>query len=212
MKSFSIPGAVLAALVLGSVTAFAVPFDVVVPREIQIDTTLPSSGVQFEYWGWVIATSDTITQEDLNSAQITIEIGGSDATVDQVGFKNTAVLAPLIPGEVAGYRLDPENAAAYDSLLSGESLKAPTTPFWTTLFEFNMGPTDTTALVDTLTVTGTITMNGDELSYSTTVYFGDYSVIPVVALGQRVSSTPIPVLVRRTSWGDLKSKFLKRDP
>ena len=201
--------ALLLALLVLPVGAAAVPFDVVVPQEIQIDTTVPSSGVQFEYWGWVVATTDTIQMDDLFMAEIAVEIEQPDSgstSIEHIAFKNIGVFAPLIPGEVAGFRLDPENAAAYDSLLSGETMKAPDTPFWTTVIGY------TTGLVDTLTVTGSVILGGDELSYATTVYFGSFGVLPVVALGQRIPSTPIMVLVQDTTWGSLKSMYLKRDP
>jgi hypothetical protein len=185
--------------------AGAAPFDVVVPQEIRVDTTSPAFKVRFEHWGWIAATGDSLGWQDLEQAVLTADFETAAVAIDQGGFENLGSLAPLLLGEVAGLRLDPGNAAAYDSLLlGGETLKAPSLGLFPTTIVFPEG------YADTATVTATITMAGEELEYTTTVIFGEFGLLrPEVTVGQRVSSVPIPAPAVSVSWGALKARFLE---
>lgn len=196
--------AVLAALglLVAAAAANAAPFAAVVPKVIRVDTTAPAKQITFYYWGWIVATGDSLTQTDMSTAGIDIQLDKFGASISQ-GFINLATLTPLRAGEAAGLRLDPYNSVMDTLLQAGEALKSPDTGFFSTDISFTGGYTDT------VTFTSTITMAGEELTYSTTMIFGELgSVLPVVVEGQRVASTPIPVAVERTRWGSLKARFL----
>jgi hypothetical protein len=183
-------------------SAGAAPFAAVVPKEIQVDTTDPTYKVVFNYWGWIVCTGDSLTQSDLDMAVIETETDKGGATVSQ-RFDNTDTLAPLRAGEAAGQRVDPNNAVMDTLLQAGETLKAPMLGFFHTEIVFNAGSTDT------LQFTSTITMAGEELTYTTTMIFGELgTVLPVVIEGQRIASTPVPVAVQAATWGNLKTRFL----
>ena len=201
---------VLPALMFGIATspkpAIAVPFDVIVPEEIRIDTSAPLVGVCFHHWGWVVATKETIFQIDLDGATVSIKTDSTTISISQDGFSNTFLVAPLDSSEVAGVRLDPENASAYDSLLAmGETLKDPSISLFTTEIIF---PAD---YADTVTATGTLVIAGHELTYSTRIVFGSFGQVPTVSKGQRLSATAIPVTVSQSTWGELKTRFLDQE-
>ena len=184
--------------------AIAVPFDVIVPEEIRINTTAVV-GVCFHHWGWVVATKETISQMDLDGARVSIESDPMTISISQDGFSNVFLIAPLDSSEVAGVRLDPENASAYDSLLTmGETIKDPSISLFTTEIIFPSGH------VDTVTATGTLIIAGHELTYTTQIVFGSFGPVPTVTKGQRISATAIPVMVSPATWGELKTRFLNQ--
>jgi hypothetical protein len=194
--------ALAAAVLLAAGTAAeAAPFAAVVPKEIRVDTTAPAYRITFSYWGWIAATGDSLTQADMSTAQIDIQTDGNVSISQE--FTNLGMVTPLRTGEVAGRRIDPYNTVMDTLLEAGETLKAPDTGFFTTDMTFDSGYTDTVSF------TSTITMAGEELTYTTTMIFGELgSVVPVVVEGQRAASTPVPVTVERTRWGSLKVRFL----
>lgn len=180
----------------------AAPYVAVVPKEIQVDSTAPQFKISFMYWGWIGATGEALTEQDLDDAVVTVLIDDPEAFITMTPFQNLSSFAPLDSGEVAGLRLDPGNAV-YDTLLqAGESLKSSAVGLFETTIGFPPGH------VDTALVTATITMAGQELSYFTTVYFGEFALLrPEVLFGQRIPSVPIPVPVSPATWGSLKQKY-----
>jgi len=192
IKTWRLVVSTLPLLILGVPVnpAIAVPFDVVVPEEIQIDTAAPQVGVCFHHWGWVIATEQTITQTDLDFGTVSLDTDSLTVSISQDGFSNTFLVAPLDSLEVAGLWLDPENASAYDSLLFvGETMKDPSISLFTTEIIF---PPD---YADTVIASGTMIIAGHELSYTTRIVFGSFGPVPTVTRGQRITATPIPVPV-----------------
>jgi hypothetical protein len=196
----------VAGVLLAAATgAAAGPFDAVVPATIQIDTTAPAYRIDFYYWGWIAATADSLTALDLDTAVIQVETEATPATIDHGPFENGEDLAPLRAGEVAGLRLHPWNSAFDTLLVAGEALKASGTGFFSTAITFPAGYTDT------VTVTTTLTMAGEALSYTTTVIFGELGLLlPLIVEGQRIASAPVPSSTEAATWGSLKTRFLPR--
>jgi len=189
-------------LAAGASAAEAAPFAAVVPKEIQVDTAGPSFRVIFPYWGWIVCTGDSLTQLDMSTALITIETDKGVVTASHF-FDNVDMLTPLRAGEAAGLRVDPWNAVMDTLLQAGEALKAPGTAFYFADVVFTAGMTDTIHL------TSTLTMAEEELTYTTTLIFGDLGLaLPLVVEGQRIASTPVPVAVEPATWGSLKARFL----
>lgn len=198
-----LPAAVLLGL-CAAAPAAAAPFAAVVPKEIQVDTTDPTYKVTFTYWGWIVCTGDSLTQSDLDTAVIETGTDKGGATVSQ-RFDNTEMLAPLRAGEAAGQRVDSYNAVMDTLLQAGEALKAPMLGFFRAEINWLNNP----GFTDTLQFTSTITMAGEELTYTTTMIFGELgTVLPLVVEGQRIASTPVPVAVQAATWGSIKARFL----
>jgi hypothetical protein len=173
----------LAMLLVGSPNAHAA-FDLIVPLEVNLEGGAGTAG-----WGWIVATTDTLTLADLTGATCTGAFSGV-ATVSEIDFYNETLIAPLSPGQVGGER-DSLNAPAFDPLLNpGESLKVPGTGLYQITMFSPPGYTGTE------TLTASVTIGGETISYSTQVNF-IASTPPdpgwqSIKLGQRLSTPVIP--------------------
>jgi len=170
----------LVMLLAGAPSAHAA-FDLIVPLEVNIEGGGGTAG-----WGWIVATTDTLTLADLTGAVCTGTFSGV-ATVSEIDFYNETMIAPLSPGQVGGQR-DFLNAPAFDPLLNPwESLKVPGTGLYQiTMFGYT----------GTETLTASVTIGGETISYSTQVNFVA-STPPdpgwqSIKLGQRLSTPVIP--------------------
>ena len=198
-------GATIAALMISS-SAYAVPFDIIVPETYHISTFTGIGGLGTA-WGFLVTTTDTISQTDLQNATVTGSIDEPQVTPFVNAFLSIPQLAPLLLGEVAGERRntgggDQDNSALETLLLSGETLKAPQEDFWDFNF-INLSPSfiSATLLANVLTtVTGTVQIGEHQASYTTTVVFGDFGFPDVegstfrdVISAQRISATIIAI-------------------
>jgi len=148
----------LAMLLVGATNAHAA-FDLIVPLEVNLEGGAGTSG-----WGWIVATTDTLTLADLESATCTGAFSGV-ATVSEIDFYNETLAAPLSPGQVGGER-DFLNAPAFDPLLNpGELLKIPIVG--SPLYQITMYPPPGYTGMETLTAS--VTIGGETISYSTQV-------------------------------------------
>ncbi len=168
-------------------SVFATPFDAIVPSKVEIGTS-GNLGVLFNWWGWIVATTDIISLTDLQNASFTAQIDDPFVSVLLVDdpFLNPTFFAPLSPTEVAGWRNVPFNSTAYDPLLmGGESLKNPGIDFWHFDFFYPNGHTGTA------TLTASVSIMDDVVNYTSQVSFGDFGATVRITEGQRLSATPI---------------------
>ena len=173
----------LVMLLAGAPNAHAA-FDLIVPLEVNLEGGAGTSG-----WGWIVATTDTLTLADLESATFTGALSGVGTVADH-GFDSEALVAPLSPGQVGGARTV-LNAPAFDPLLNpGELLKVPGVGL------YQIGMYSPPGYTGTETLTASVTIGGDTISYSTQVNFVA-STPPdpgwqSFKLGQRLSTSVIP--------------------
>lgn len=190
-------------------------FDAIVPSEVRVSNRL--SSMTTDLWGWLAPTNSPLSlslQYPRHQCLFSTSIDDPQVTVSQIGFFNSALLAPLNRGEVAGFRGD-GNSAAYDSLLRlGETLKRPATQFWSFELTSPLGHTGTAILSASVIVgepSHTQIYGVESASFTCRMVFGDFAQPIQIVAGQRISSSPqnAPCLVpvETKSWGAVKSVF-----
>jgi hypothetical protein len=141
------------ALLMSPAQVRATRFDLIVPSAVSLDTTANNSRT-INTWGWVVATSETLTLAELQNASFTGSITGSPSVFAHT-FVNETFLAPLDPNEVAGRRVVGFNALVFDDLLlPGETLTDPDTSFYALILNFPGSYTGTE------TFTGSVNIGG----------------------------------------------------
>ncbi len=156
-------------------------FDLIVPLEVNLNGGAGTGG-----WGWIVATTDTLSLADLNGAVCTGTFDGV-ATVSELHLISQGLWGPLLPGEVAGYS-SALNSGAFTPLLNaGETLKDPTLgSYQITMFITPSGATGTEIL------NASVTIGSQVVHYVTRVNFVDADPgWQSIKLGQRLSSTPV---------------------
>lgn len=170
----------------------ALPFDLIVPQTVKIKNS--TTGVGSLVWGWILATSDTLTLADLVGASFGGSITGTP-TVQFFDLLNPAAFAPLAPSEVAGGRTS-QNASAFDPLLqTGETLKNPSFFFWQINFSFPFGFTGTE------TLTASISIGAHTADYSTSIEFGSFTETIKITSSQRLTAVPEPTVAGLLALG-----------
>jgi hypothetical protein len=162
----------------------ATSFDVIVPSVIEIRTT-GIMGIGIGGWGWIISTSDAISEGDFNAATFQGTIDDPNITIS-FDIINEFYLAPLLPGEVAGRRYAGINGSAYDPLLaSTESLKDPNKDFYGLSISYPYNYTGNA------TLHASIMIGDDSVTYTSSLILGDFNSWKVNE-GQRLNSAVIP--------------------
>jgi len=167
--------------------ARAVSFDAIIPSLIQVDTN-NAGGSGGGGFGWIVATSDTISLADLDGSVLTASTTGPVTTDSQVLFNNT-LNSPLAPGQVSGPQFGSSsfNNSVFGSLLNGnETLVNPSIPSWN--FGFSYAPNYT----GTETLSGSLRLGDQLVEYTTQVQFGSFPDLFQVESAQRLSSVPEP--------------------
>lgn len=177
-----------------SASSTAPLFDIIIPGEVMYRSQDNSIGLGDGGHGWVVARGDTLSVEDLQSAEFTSTTNDPIVTTATLGFDNIENWAPILPGEAAGSRF---STSSYGPLLSsGESLKTPTggagiVSFFTIGFSFPASPTYTGS---TFEFEGSVTIRGQTVNYSTdvTIVRSDSSGGTIRTNPQRLSSVAVP--------------------
>jgi hypothetical protein len=161
-------------------------YDIIVPTDVEIHTTNDQTLSSFAYWGWVVATDNSILVADFQNASLSSSISDPVVSVYQ-DFIKEQFTGDLAPGQVGGKSA--ENNAVFDPfLLPGETLKTPTFGFWSITFDFpdSMGH-DSGGTSSILT--SSITIGGETIDYSTNVLFiNDETNGKVITGAQRLST------------------------
>lgn len=169
--------------------ASATSFDLIVPKTMEVGT-LNNLGFGTPIWGWLIATTDTLTSTDLQNAYITGFINDPTVSFSLPAFLNINFFTPLLPQEVAGFRGSSNfanNSVAYDPLLNvGEALKSPTTSFHDLQIGYPVNYSWTA------TVTASLMIGDSNVNYTSNIIFNNSIDQIRIVEGQRLSSTVVP--------------------
>ncbi len=182
------------AWLLGADPAAAVPFDVIVPEVVELNT-FGGSVSSPTLWGWIVATETPLAEAALDAAQVT-SLTFSDPLVS---VSSTALFtgpafpaAGLLPGEAGGRRGSTggtgstDNDAFFGELQGGEA-RVSTEPAWQMRFDYANGYVGTGMLDYTLEI------GGASASFTTEVRFLNTGLRFDVVDAQRISvPTPEP--------------------
>jgi hypothetical protein len=191
-------------------------FDIIVPTDVEIHTTNDQTVSSFGYWGWVVATDNSISLADFLNASLPSAISDPMVSVSQ-DFIGEFFTAPLDPGEVGGQSAA-NNAVFNPFLLPGETLNAPTFGFWSITFDFPRSLGHDSGNTPSI-LTSSITIGGETIDYSTNVLFiNDETNGKVITGAQRLSTNggvivpePISTVLFLTGGGIMAGRrYLKK--
>lgn len=181
-KTFLLFHALIIALAASNV-ASGVPFDIIVPETVEINSQGGHTGIGATGWGWIIATKESIELNDLENVTFSGSLTDQSLRVFGQAFLNVASISPLNIHEGAG------NSTSWNTVFSSLLEKNETIkdiPLWQIGFGFPSNYSGSAIF------SGTISLGNDTATYSTNVIFGGFSETIFVTQAQRISSVPIP--------------------
>jgi hypothetical protein len=166
----------------------AVPFDLIVPSEVQVRTQPGIVGVGTP-WGWIVSTIAPLTFDQLNSKAFSITTDNPSVVVTTT-FNPDTSWTPMQLGDVAGLDVPPFTDPFRVLLQSAENVNPLSENFWRWQIEF---PAQFVGSVNLHTVAE---IDGWSATYDTILHFGatfGTDVDPLVIVeAQRVSAVPEP--------------------
>ena len=180
-------------LVLGAAPAKALPYDVIVPEVVEINTF--GGGISSAtLWGWVVATQQTLSESVLDAAQTTsITFSDPAVAVSSSTFSTGAAFPAggLLPGQAGGRQGSTAGTGSTDNdAFFGElqgDVRVSTEPGWQVTFDY-----PGTSYVGTGILDYTLEIGGTPVSFSTEVRFLNTGLRFDVVEAQRVSVVPEP--------------------
>ena len=172
-------------------------FDLIVPSLIEYPVGKSTVGFGGVSWGWIVPTTDEITQTDLETAVVTGSITGPPIAEQRINV--FVVSPPLVPGVAVGRgNLSP----AYAELLKpGEVPIDP--PILSGSGFYSVGTSFPAGYTGTQTYTGSVTIDGYTATYSTTVIYSPEGSGGLDFAAQRISAIPEPTSLAFLSLGSL---------
>ena len=175
----------IALFCVSSGRAYATPFDIIVPTEVEIRTY--GLGIYTGFWGLVVGTSDTISVADLESALFDVSFAFDGVSSISQDFVSESSVGPIGLGEYGGEIRTGFNTVLGDYLQPGESsVNPPDTEFFVFDSDYNTG------FIGSGLLTVTLMLGADAVTYQTILnYVGAQGRAGMSFLGaQRLSSTP----------------------
>lgn len=183
-------GLLLAGSLVLTGRASAVPFDVIVPSSVRV--TSYGFGWWTAYWGLLVATTDTITEADWNSATFSVVL--SNGFSASQSFTGGVSPGDLNPGEFGGQLRPVFHDTFLPLLASGETSASPAYPSDADFWVSEVAHPDT-SIIATPTMTTTLQIGSHAVTFDTTWnYIGRPGLSSFTILAaQRVSASPAPV-------------------
>ena len=172
-------------------TARAIPFELVVPTEVGMNT-FGGSVTNFNAWGWI--TGDGITDEDLDAATLTRSFSNPDVTVSNSAQPSAPGDFTLTLGEYAGFYQNNANTNnnAFWNVAVGEVTQGFYLPV---AFSFPANYTGTGVL------TMTLALGSDSATFDVDVTFTNGGHRFVALDAQQLASVPEPHSVVLVGFG-----------
>lgn len=164
------------------------PFDLIVPREVQVRTQPGISGVGTP-WGWIVSTSAPLTFEQLNSNAFSLATDHPSVSI-MTTFNPGTSWTPMQAGDVAGLDVSPFTDTLRAYLQPDEAINPLSENFWRWEIDF---PAEFVGTVNLVTLAE---IDGWFVTYDTVMHFGPSfgsEMDPLVIVeAQRVSAVPEP--------------------